>query len=78
MDAALVGQFGCGNPVVAGGEVIGVGCRLAAGVGGAQRDDSGREQEERAGQQSATSRNWTGHNSSSVSLPRRVARNDAG
>src|SRR6266851_4232702 len=45
----LVGQFRCGDPVVAGGDVIGVGCRFAAGVGGAQRDDGGGEQEDRAG-----------------------------
>src|SRR6266851_5871954 len=51
--AALVGQFRCGNPVVAGGEVTGVRCRFAACVGGAQRDDGGGEQEDRAGQQGA-------------------------
>src|SRR6266545_409568 len=49
----LVGQLRCGDPVVAGGEVIGVRCWLAAGIGGAQRDDGGGEQEDRAGQQGA-------------------------
>jgi hypothetical protein len=115
MTVSLVGQFGCGNPVVARVDVIGGRGGFASGVGGAQRDDGG-EQEGRAGQQgalessgergaprgvrckfatekprsrlidgratfmvdeSATSRNCTAH-SSRVSLPRPVARNEAG
>src|SRR6266516_5949041 len=49
----LVGQFRRGNPVVAHMDVIGGRGRLAAGVGGAQPDDGGGKQEERAGQQGA-------------------------
>jgi hypothetical protein len=47
----LVGQFRSGHHAVAGREMIGL-CRwFAAGVGGAQRDSGGREQEDRTGQQ---------------------------
>ena len=47
----IVGPFRSGYRTVASGEVIGLRSRFTAGVGGAQCDPGGGEQEDRAGQQ---------------------------